>query len=116
MGPPRRTTNPPATAGGSDKHKKELRYNSSMATTTMNPAFAIEREEGIPWYLWAGLIATTSAVIGGQWDISWHRSIGRDTVWTPAHMAIYLCGIIAGFGGGAVTLMRTFGPREASRE
>jgi hypothetical protein len=82
----------------------------------MNHAFAIEREETIPWYLWAGLIATTSAVIGGQWDISWHRSIGRDTFWTPAHMAIYLCGIIAGFGGGAVTLMRTFGPRDASRE
>ncbi|SRR5579871_204174 len=87
-----------------------------MAATTLNPAFAIEREETIPWYLWAGLIATTSAVLGGQWDISWHRSIGRDTFWTPAHMAIYLCGVIAGFGGGAVTLLRTFGPRDAQRE
>src|SRR5579871_2924426 len=87
-----------------------------MAATTLNPAFAIEREETIPWYLWAGLIATTSAVLGGQWYISWHRSIGRDTFWTPAHMAIYLCGVIAGFGGGAVTLLRTFGPRDAQRE
>src|SRR2546422_9886753 len=23
---------------------------------------------------------------------SWHRSIGRDTFWTPAHLAIYLAG------------------------
>ena len=66
-------------------------------------------ESGIPWYLWAGLIATTSAVVGGQWDISWHRSIGRDTFWTPAHLAIYLCGLIAGFGGGWVVLSTTFG-------
>src|SRR5438445_5052387 len=86
-----------------------------MAVTTFNAAIAMEREEGIPWYLWAGLIATTSAVVGGQWDISWHRSIGRDTFWTPAHMAIYLCGLIAGFGGGIVTLTTTFGSHQDSR-
>lgn len=80
-----------------------------MATATFDTTYVAEREAAIPWYLWAGLIATTSAVVGGQWDISWHRSIGRDTFWTPAHMAIYLCGLIAGFGGGAVTLMSTFG-------
>ena len=71
-----------------------------------------DRAERIPWYLWAGLIASTSAVVGGVWDISWHRSIGRDTFWTPAHMAIYLCGLIAGFGGGAVVLLSTFGSQE----
>src|SRR5207248_4750260 len=36
--------------------------------------------------------------------------------WTPAHMAIYLCGLIAGFGGGIVTLSTTFGSQqEAAR-
>jgi hypothetical protein len=50
----------------------------------------------VPWYIWAGSLAVTSASIGGHWDVAWHRSIGRDTFWTPAHMAIYACGVIAG--------------------
>ena len=48
-------------------------------------------------------------MIGGQWDISWHRSIGRDTFWTPAHMAIYMCGIMAGLSCGYLILATTFG-------
>ena len=63
----------------------------------------------IPWYLWASTIGVTSAMIGVQWDISWHRSIGRDTFWTPAHMAIYLCGIIAGVSSAYLILATTFG-------
>ena len=55
--------------------------------------------EGVPWYLWTGALAVTSASIGGSWDVSWHRSIGRDSFWTPAHMAIYLCGVLAGIIG-----------------
>ncbi len=50
----------------------------------------------IPWYIWLGVLAITSSSIGGAWDVSWHRSIGRDTFWTPAHMAIYACGVLAG--------------------
>src|SRR5207237_248207 len=46
----------------------------------------------LPWYVAATLVAATSAKLGIIWDISWHRSIGRDTFWTPAHMAIYLGG------------------------
>jgi len=53
----------------------------------------------VPWYIWAGAIAVTSASIGGQWDVSWHRSIGRDSFWTPAHMAIYLGGAAEGVHG-----------------
>src|SRR5437773_2722000 len=44
----------------------------------------------LPWYVAATLVAATSAKVGIIWDISWHRSIGRDTFWTPAHAAIYL--------------------------
>ncbi len=72
-------------------------------------AIAYERTEAIPWHLWAGLLAATCAVVGGQWDISWHRTIGRDTFWTPAHILIYLCGVIAGFSSAAVVLSSTFG-------
>lgn len=62
----------------------------------------------ISWYVWCCLAATTSSTIGGLWDISWHESIGRDSFWTPAHMAIYLCGVLAGFACGAVILSTTF--------
>lgn len=53
----------------------------------------------VPWYIWTGAAAVTSATIGGSWDVAWHRSIGRDSFWTPAHMMIYLCGVLAGIVG-----------------
>src|SRR6202789_1009561 len=54
------------------------------------------KTSSVPWYIWWGALAVTSASIGGAWDVSWHRSIGRDTFWTAAHMAIYACGVLAG--------------------
>lgn len=62
-----------------------------------------------PWYLWASVLGVTSAAIGLHWDISWHRSIGRDTFWTPPHMAIYLCGVIAGVSSAYLILGATLG-------
>ena len=53
----------------------------------------------VPWYIWTGVAAVTSATIGGSWDVAWHRTIGRDSFWTPAHMLIYLCGVLAGIVG-----------------
>ncbi|HWZ51800.1 MAG TPA: hypothetical protein VNW54_10080 [Granulicella sp.] len=67
------------------------------------------RTSAVPWYLWAGVVAVTSASIGGSWDVSWHRSIGRDSFWTPAHMAIYACGVLAAIIGGWLVARCTFG-------
>jgi hypothetical protein len=53
----------------------------------------------VPWYIWTGVIAVTSASIGGAWDVAWHRSIGRDSFWTPAHLAIQACGVLAAIVG-----------------
>jgi hypothetical protein len=64
---------------------------------------------GVPWFLWFGALAVTSASIGGAWDVSWHRSIGRDTFWTPAHLAIQACGIMAAIICGYLMLVNTFG-------
>ena len=64
----------------------------------------------VPWYLWCSALAVTSAYVGGYWDISWHRSIGRDTFWSAPHMAIYACGILAGLSSGYLILTTTFGP------
>jgi hypothetical protein len=63
----------------------------------------------VPWYLWFGALAVTSASIGGAWDVSWHRSIGRDTFWTPAHLAIQACGVMAAIICGYLMLVNTFG-------
>jgi hypothetical protein len=65
-------------------------------------------ERGIPWYLWCAALAVTVHMIGSHWDISWHRSIGRDTFWTPAHIAIQMCAVLAGISCGYLILNTTF--------
>src|SRR6202161_2013172 len=62
----------------------------------------------IPWYLWCSVLAVTSVSLGAPWDVSWHRSIGRATFWTPAHMAIYACGVLAAIACGYLVLFTTF--------
>jgi hypothetical protein len=83
----------------------------ATATTTAIRSVTSARTavERVPWYVWCSLIGVTSATIGGQWDISWHRSIGRDTFLTPAHIAIYLCGVLAGISCLYLILATTFG-------
>lgn len=70
----------------------------------------------VPWYVWMGVLAVTSSSIGGTWDIAWHRSIGRDTFWTPAHIAVYACGVLAGIVGLWLTLQSTFGQDQKRRD
>jgi hypothetical protein len=67
------------------------------------------------WSIYAVLFASTSVILGVIWDISWHRSIGRDTFWTPAHLAIYTGGIVAGLTSGWVALRTTFAGSETER-
>jgi len=54
-------------------------------------------------------------MVGTHWDISWHRSIGRDTFWTPAHIAIYMCGVLAGLSCGYLILSTTINGTSALR-
>jgi hypothetical protein len=70
----------------------------------------------IPWYLWTAAAAVTSAYIGGYWDISWHRSIGRDTFWSAPHLAIYACGVFAGLSAGYLIFTSTFDKTSPVRE
>src|ERR1700722_4205051 len=76
----------------------------SAASTSVRAA-----TDRVPWHVWCSVLAVTSSMIGGQWEISLHRSIGRDTFWTRAHMAIYLCGVLAGIACGYLILATTFG-------
>ena len=70
------------------------------------------RPARVHWTIWAGVLGVTSASIGGSWDVAWHRSIGRDSFLTPAHIAIYLCGVIAFFVCSYLILYTTFGSNQ----
>jgi len=63
----------------------------------------------VPWTIWAGVLGVTSSSLGGTWDVSWHRSIGRDSFLTPAHLMIYACGVIAALICGYLIFYTTFG-------
>jgi hypothetical protein len=75
-----------------------------------------ERTASIPWYVWCLAAATAADLFGGYWDISWHISIGRDTFWTPAHMMIYLAGVLAGVASGFAILSTTFGSSQDAKD
>lgn len=77
--------------------------SSSSRTVSRDVAAA-----GVPWYIWTGVVGITSASIGAAWDVSWHRSIGRDTFWTPAHLMIQLCGVLAAVVGLWLVYQCTF--------
>ena len=87
-----------------------------MATSLLTPTSTAERTDApardIPLHLTAVIVGATSILIGLIWDISWHRSIGRDTFWTPAHIAIYFGGTLAGLSCGARVLANSFWLRD----
>lgn len=60
------------------------------------------------WPIYAVLAASAAIVVGLIWDISWHRTIGRDTFWSPPHLMEQAGAIIAGLACGYVALHTTF--------
>ena len=89
-----------------------------MTTTTadVRPAIGTVASPGVVhWSVYAVLFASTSVLVGVLWDISWHQTIGRDSFWTPAHLAIYLGGVVAGLSCGWMALWITFAGSEDER-
>lgn len=80
-------------------------------TSTLTAARVAERT----WPLYAVLFASASIVVGLIWDISWHRSIGRDTFWSPPHLLEQIAAIVAGTSCGWLVLRTTFGGSAADR-
>ena len=91
---------------------------ASPAITQSESLLTAERSSvtAMPWFVWTSILAVTCAVIGLHWDISWHRSVGRDTFWTPAHLAIQFCGVLAGLSCGYMILATTFRKDEDARD
>lgn len=67
------------------------------------------------WPIYAVLVASVSIVMGLIWDISWHRTIGRDTFWSPPHLIEQVGAIVAGLSCGYVALKTTFAGSETDR-
>ena len=83
------------------------------AAVTEVPAI---RSQAVPWYIWSSVLATTSTSIGLYWDISWHIGIGRDTFWTPAHLAIQFGAVVTGLSCAYLILHTTFAGNATIRE
>ena len=77
------------------------------------PAATVPRAAERTWPLYAVLVASICIVVGLIWDISWHRSIGRDTFWSPPHLLEQLAAIVAGSSCGWLVLRTTFSGRDA---
>ncbi len=63
----------------------------------------------------AVLVAAVLIATGLIWDIAWHRSIGRDTFWTPPHMVEYAAALIVGVGCGWLILKSSVRGTEAEQ-
>ena len=74
------------------------------------------RVTAVPWYVWSAVLAVTSTTVGLYWDISWHIGIGRDTFWTPAHLAIQFGAVLTGISCGYLILHTTFAGDAAAKE
>jgi hypothetical protein len=68
------------------------------------------------WPLYATLFSSVCIVVGLIWDISWHRTVGRDTFWTYPHVLEQLAAIIAGTSCGWLVLHTTFARTTAAAE
>ncbi|MEO8522862.1 MAG: hypothetical protein ABI603_15950 [Acidobacteriota bacterium] len=67
------------------------------------------------WAVGVILAAAVGVPLGLLWDISWHMSVGRDTILTPPHGMFYGGAMVAGLMSGIVVLRTTFGDSVESR-
>jgi hypothetical protein len=57
---------------------------------------------------WIVLASSATIVAGILWDISWHKTIGRDTFWTAPHLLEQLGALVSGLSCGWLVLRTTF--------
>ncbi|MGB0034477.1 MAG: hypothetical protein WBP79_03280 [Candidatus Acidiferrales bacterium] len=86
-----------------------------IASSRADQSRVLTRAATVPWFVWTGVIAVSSIAFGLYWDISWHMTIGRDTFWTPAHLAIHFGGLLAAFTCMYLIFSTTFGNDPAAQ-
>ncbi len=62
---------------------------------------------GIPTYVYAVVFSSLCIVWGLLWDIMWHMSIGRDGLFSPPHLLIYVGAVVSGLFSGYQILRLT---------
>jgi len=88
---------------------------SPLSPTAATGPRAAAGRAPIPLSIYAGSLASLLTIVGILWDISWHRSIGRDKFLSPPHILVYLGAIFAGLFSGIQVLYNSFFRREAAQ-
>ena len=70
---------------------------------------------GIPTYIYAVVFSSFCVVMGLLWDIMWHMSIGRDGLFAPPHVVIYIGAVVAGLFSAYRILNLTFRKNHSGR-
>lgn len=68
----------------------------------------VKNSSAISIYLYATVFSSLCVILGLIWDICWHMSIGRDGLFSPPHLIIYLGAIVSGLFSGYEILRITF--------
>lgn len=70
---------------------------SSVSVNQVRPAAtSVSWLLGIPLYIYAVVFSSFCVVMGLLWDIMWHMSIGRDGLFAPPHLVIYVGAVVSG--------------------
>ncbi|GAB2775039.1 hypothetical protein GCM10027275_17610 [Rhabdobacter roseus] len=84
--------------------------------TTQPPARQTDLGLGIPTYVYAVVFSSFCVITGLIWDICWHISIGRDGLFSPPHLIIYVGAVVSGIFSGYEVLRTTFVGSLAEKE
>lgn len=76
------------------KTKTQKRRPQSASRASKTPSVIVPPTND-QIFIYGLLLAATSMVVGVIWDISWDGSVGKDSFWTTAHMALNFGGLIA---------------------
>ena len=99
---------------------KLITMSLSISPSMTRPSASVKTRShdgvaSIPVYIYAVSLASLLTIVGILWDISWHRSIGRDKFLSPPHILIYLGAIFAGLFSGIQVLWNSFYRAAAAR-
>ena len=81
---------------------------TSILSAAPSRSETVSRVDSLTFTLYAVLGSSLAICIGLIWDISWHRTIGRDSFWTAAHVLEQLAAIVTGLTCGWLVLKTTF--------
>lgn len=82
---------------------------------TYAPARTIDWRLGIPTYIYAVVFSSACIIVGLVWDIMWHMSIGRDGLFSPPHLVLYVGAIVAGLFSAYQIFSLTFSRNEREK-